>query len=123
MLKVFITLIYALVTLFFVTTVVSIFAQVGDWKSAMLSVPVAALVAWSVWRSASGDRVGLGYAVIGGALTVGGLAFGVGFLGPMVFAPGANQGPLLGFITGPIGLLVGAVGGVVYWQKRNHAAQ
>jgi hypothetical protein len=33
-----------------------------------------------------------------------------GFLGPMILAPEANQGPLLGiFITGPLGLVVGAI--------------
>ena len=39
-----------------------------------------------------------------------------GFFGPMVFAPGANQGPLLGIlITGPIGVLVGL--GVGLWRE------
>jgi hypothetical protein len=48
-------------------------------------------------------------------LIVGGIGFCAGFLGPMVFAPDANQGPLLGiFITGPLGALLGAIGGVVY---------
>lgn len=29
----------------------------------------------------------------------------IGFVGPLIFTPDANQGPLLGiFITGPIGL-------------------
>lgn len=46
-------------------------------------------------------------------LIVGGAAFAVGFFGPMVWAPGANQGPLLGiFITGPLGLVAGFVIGV-----------
>ena len=50
-----------------------------------------------------------------GALIVGGIGFCAGFFGPMVFAPDANQGPLLGiFITGPLVALVGAIGGVVY---------
>jgi hypothetical protein len=50
-----------------------------------------------------------------GALIVGGIGFCAGFFGPMVFAPDANQGPLLGiFITGPLGALLGAIGGVVY---------
>jgi hypothetical protein len=44
-------------------------------------------------------------------LIVGGFGFLIGFIGPMIFAPGANQGPLLGiFITGPIGFMLGAVG-------------
>ena len=39
--------------------------------------------------------------------------------GPMVFAPDANQGPLLGiFITGPLGTLLGAIGGFVYAKSQ-----
>jgi hypothetical protein len=42
-----------------------------------------------------------------------------GFLGPIIFTPEANQGPLLGiFITGPLGFLLGGVAGFVYWAKR-----
>ena len=52
--------------------------------------------------------------VFKGALIVGVIGFCAGFFGPMLFAPGANQGPLLGiFITGPLGALLGAVGGLV----------
>jgi hypothetical protein len=50
---------------------------------------------------------------IGPALLVGGIGFAAGFFGPMVFAPDANQGPLLGiFITGPLGFLGGLTWGV-----------
>lgn len=42
------------------------------------------------------------------ALLAGGIGFAAGFLGPIVFSPDANQGPLLGiFITAPVGFLVG----------------
>jgi len=45
---------------------------------------------------------------------LGGIGFSIGFFGPMVFTPEANQGPLLGiFITGPLGALVGAIGGSI----------
>jgi hypothetical protein len=54
-----------------------------------------------------------------GAAIVGAIGFVGGFFGPMVFAPGANQGPLLGlFITGPLGVLVGAMGGYIYGVTR-----
>jgi hypothetical protein len=50
-----------------------------------------------------------------GALIVGVIGFCGGFFGPMIFAPGANQGPMLGiFITGPLGLVVGGIGGCLY---------
>jgi hypothetical protein len=52
-------------------------------------------------------------------LIVGGIGFCAGFFGPMVFAPDANQGPLLGiFITGPLGALLGAIGGLIHGMRQ-----
>jgi hypothetical protein len=52
-------------------------------------------------------------------LATGGVGFSVGFFGPISFTPQSNQGPLLGiFITGPLGCLLGAVGGAIYWFAR-----
>ena len=43
-----------------------------------------------------------------GALLLGGIGFALGFFGPVLIAPEANQGPLVGiFITGPLGAIVG----------------
>jgi hypothetical protein len=48
------------------------------------------------------------------ALILGIVGFLGGFVGPIVFTPGANQGPLLGiFITGPLGVVIGAIVGLV----------
>ena len=48
------------------------------------------------------------------ALLVGGLGFAGGFFGPMVLEPTSGNGPLLGiFITGPGGVVLGAVVGFV----------
>lgn len=56
---------------------------------------------------------------IGFGLFVGIISFLVGFIGPMIFAPGANQGPLLGIIyTGPIGTIVGLVWGFIRAARR-----
>jgi hypothetical protein len=47
------------------------------------------------------------------AFVVGGIGFAAGFFGPIIFAPEANQGPLLGiFITGPIGFMLGLAWGI-----------
>ena len=60
---------------------------------------------------------------LGFALFVGSIAFLVGFVGPMIFAPGANQGPLLGiFYTGPIGTLVGFIWGYLRAARRRTAS-
>lgn len=46
---------------------------------------------------------------------IGGIFFAIGFFGPIVFMPDANQGPLLGiFITGPLGFILGIILGVVF---------
>jgi len=48
------------------------------------------------------------------AVVLGITGFVCGFVGPMVFAPESNQGPMLGiFITGPAGAVLGAIVGVV----------
>ena len=55
------------------------------------------------------------------AMIVGGVAFAAGFFGPILLAPDANQGPLLGiFITGPLGFAVGLAWGV--WREIRRAA-
>jgi len=52
-------------------------------------------------------------------LVLGAVGFVCGFVGPMVFSPDANQGPLLGLlITGPGGALLGAVLGLIVGAVR-----
>jgi len=52
------------------------------------------------------------------------LAFLPGFIGPMLFAPGSNQGPLLGLlITGPLGVLLGVVWGLARAASRAKSTQ
>jgi hypothetical protein len=58
-----------------------------------------------------GDRVGWA-AAFAGVLAFAG--FVAGFMGPMVFEPESNQGPLLGiFFTGPLGVVLGIVLGII----------
>jgi hypothetical protein len=55
---------------------------------------------------------------------VGAVGFSVGFFGPMIFSPQANQGPLLGlFITGPLGFVAGGVAGLIYSLSRRYLAR
>ncbi len=57
------------------------------------------------------------------ALVLGLVGFVCGFIGPMVFSPDANQGPMLGiFITGPGGALLGAILGAIVGAARPPAA-
>ena len=62
-----------------------------------------------------GDRTRrIGRSAVRHGVIIGGISVAAGFCGPIIFAPDANQGPLLGiFITGPLGFLVGLIVGVV----------
>lgn len=49
-----------------------------------------------------------------GACIVGGISFAAGFFGPIILRPDSPQGPMLGiFFTGPLGFVVGLIGGAV----------
>jgi hypothetical protein len=49
---------------------------------------------------------------------VGLLVFLVFFIGPVIVTPESNQGPLGGFLFGPLGFTIGAVGGALYGRHR-----
>ncbi|HTO92626.1 MAG TPA: hypothetical protein VMJ70_15955, partial [Candidatus Sulfotelmatobacter sp.] len=85
----------------------------------------ALFIALCVWFAMRGNRAASRArmrTVIVCGLAAGAVGLGIGFFGPLVWAPGANQGPLLGiFITGPIGLVIGAVLGWFYSRNRTAA--
>ena len=91
------------------------------WIASVTSLLCAVSASYYVWtRTRSGVATWIA-SVLYGAIVLGAIGFASGFFGPMILAPAANQGPLLGiFITGPLGMIVGAVGGLVYalaWRK------
>lgn len=87
----------------------------GMWIVRVLgSIGAAAVVAQYTWRHKSWVPQGLISCMIVGAAVVGGVAFSAGWFGPMILEPG-SQGPLLGIVTGPLGFLVGTIGGAFYW--------
>lgn len=104
-----------------------LFAQILPENPPSLATGFAFLTAagltGSFWYSA---RAGSG--IFGTAMTwagiVGAVGFSVGFFGPMIFSPQANQGPLLGlFITGPLGFVAGGVAGLIYSLSRRYLAR
>jgi hypothetical protein len=84
------------------------------------SLAAATWTARYTWRRTEDAREGGVLAMtFSGALVVGAVGFVGGFFGPIIFAPDANQGPLLGlFITGPLGFVFGGIGGLVYGLVR-----
>lgn len=114
-LKPVVSLLMFLVVLFFIRTILLITTGYPDWLSTSFSLACAALTGWYAWKLVSGEKVSVGASVISGALMLGSLCFIIGFLGPMAFAKDTSQGPLFGvFITGPLGVILGAIGGYVY---------
>ena len=89
------------------------------WLPLLASAACSVFTARYVWRRTATVSQNLVSSVVLGALSIGTISFCAGFFGPLVFAPDANQGPLLGiFITGPLGCIAGAVGGAVHWNMR-----
>jgi len=83
------------------------------WVGSVLALAAGLLAARLAWLHAgarSGSRL---RSALLGALVLGALGFALGFFGPLVLAPDANQGPMLGiFVTGPGGALLGALLGL-----------
>lgn len=89
----------------------------------VVSVSAAIAAARYVWLRSAAAGGGFVRSTTMGALVTGAVGFSAGFFGPMIFVPGANQGPLLGiFITGPLGLMLGGVGGAIHWFARGRRA-
>jgi hypothetical protein len=121
-----VTLISAVASLYFVFWVgsaVLLPLHLPPWIPFLGSSLIALSVAWYVWRHTAFHQASLVSSIVVGALTAGGIGFSAGFFGPILFTPESNQGPLLGiFLTGPLGFLLGAVGGGIYWFARGRPA-
>jgi hypothetical protein len=84
--------------------------------AAIIAYATAMAAGWYAWTRTAAVNASLTRSVGYWALVIGAIGFVAGFFGPMLLAPGANQGPLLGIlITGPTGVLIGAIGGLVHW--------
>jgi hypothetical protein len=90
------------------------------WIPIIISLICAVGVGWYVWKKLGSMQYGMTSNVVMGALVIGGTGFSAGFFGPIILIPNANQGPLLGiFITGPAGLIIGAILGFVIGKIRD----
>ncbi len=93
------------------------FVPLGEetWLARAVFLICAVAVGWFVWAKLASAHQGVISSILLGAILLGGLGFAVGFFGPIIFTPEANQGPLLGiFFTGPLGFVVGGIAGFFY---------
>jgi len=87
----------------------------------IVSLLIALTIGFFVWKQTGKGTVSNGllkYIIIGGII-LGSIGLIGGILGPIILNPSGNnnQAPLLGIlITGPIGFLIGLIGGGVYWR-------
>jgi hypothetical protein len=94
-------------------------ARLFPWLGYVVAAVVSILVARYVWVHTASPQTTLARSVLLWALVTGAVAFSAGFFGPVLLTPHANQGPLLGlFITGPLGFILGGIGGAIYWLLR-----
>jgi hypothetical protein len=106
---------------FFVVWMLMLMVPLGSqaWLGSPVALAAAIYVSRKVWAGAAEGSTSVAVMAGLGAAIVGGLGFVAGFFGPMIFAPEANQGPLLGlFITGPAGVAIGAIAGALYAMRR-----
>lgn len=81
-----------------------------------ISLLSATGIGFLVWKKTKVVSGSLGKYIVLGGIIVGSISFLLGFIGPMIFTPSSNQGPMLGiFVTGPLGFLIGLIGGAIYW--------
>jgi hypothetical protein len=99
---------------------VQVLPESMPWASSGAALATGFAAGWFVWSRLVVGAKGIVATVVVWAVVVGAIGFSVGFFGPMILAPDANQGPLLGlFITGPLGFVVGGIGGLIYalWRR------
>ncbi len=90
----------------------------------IVSLLCSVIAGWYVWKKFGAVNPGIISHILIGALILGGVGFSAGFFGPIIFTSEANQGPLLGiFLTGPLGFLLGAIAGGIYWAVRRNNIQ
>jgi len=113
------TIIVFLIVSFFIKTIFLIVTGLESWISTTLSLGLASLVSWYVWKWLSGSHIGFLAAMLCGSLVLGGIGFILGFLGPMLIAQDTQRATTLGiFFASPLGLVIGAIAGYMLESRQ-----
>ncbi len=119
LLKITCSLLLFAIVLFFIQTILLITTELPDWIGAVLSISCATCAGWYSWQLLSGKKTGIVAAILTGALILGALGFIFGFFGPMLVAQDTQQAAFIGiFVTSPIGIVLGAIGGYLLASRR-----
>ena len=101
-----------------------IFPENLQGMATIAALVTALAAACMIWRAMAASAKGVFTTAASWAAIAGAIGFCGGFFGPMIFTPGANQGPLLGlFFTGPLGFIGGGICGLIYalWLRPGRA--
>jgi len=93
---------------------------INEYASYIIAILSALIIVFLLWKKFEFTLEKSIYIIVGGLIT-GFISFILGFIGPIIITPEANQGPLLGiFITGPLGFTLGLFIGWLFWFKKNN---
>ena len=118
--RIILSLFVFVASLLFCSLIISVLLpQFGENRLMTISISlfIAIAITVLVWKkmSFSSDRLEIHMLVW--AIVMGAIGFIAGFLGPLLFHWGGNQGPLLGILyTGPLGFIIGLISGAIYWK-------
>lgn len=91
------------------------FNETTQTTCTLLSAGILSLFLWLKLKDRSLGPISC---ILVGAISLGAAGFSLGFFGPMLLVPEANQGPLLGIVfTGPGGFVLGGIAGFFYWKR------
>lgn len=111
--RIFVIILGSLLTFFSLSAIITFLPNqdmISSFNSIWVKGPISIGSGFYFWL-AKDEQVKFSLRV---SLIVGIIGFLAGFIGPIIFTPDSNQGPLLGlFITGPAGLLAGFYTGMI----------
>jgi hypothetical protein len=111
--------VFAASLLFCLLVISSLVPQLRENRLLSISISILIALAISVlaWKKMSINTDRLEIHMLAWGIIIGSIGLIAGFVGPIIFNWGGNQGPLLGILyTGPLGFIIGLISGAIYWK-------